>query len=597
MSVPNTPLGSSSRTRHIGQIFFQRVRELGDRTFVKLQKGTGSVEISWRDFGAMVQNILLALYSLGLTPGDTVAIIGENSLERLCADLATLAGGFPNVVISPALSDSMFFRVLDHAKCCAAFIQSETDVDRLLGLKGQLPTLAHLFVMKENTATLPGALSFQELVESGRRVNAERLEDILESVQGNDLATIMYTSGSTGEPKGVMRTQDNLLSNITNGGEITVSKPDDLFVIVLSLNHLLGRFGFLKSAVTGRATAIIEATELDLDLKVIEALSGTAMALVPRVMERIWKAILDQDDHRKRWEMLEALDQQKARGALGESDSKKFDELRNILKEATRKTLGGRIKYISYSGAAMPPRIMRFFELIGIPLLGSYGSTECGGVTLCGIGENRPGNLGKPFPNVEVSIASDSEILVRGPTVSPGYFLNPEATREVLDTDGWFHTGDLGALDADGSLRIIGRKKDVFYCADGSNIYPAFIELQLENEPFVRQAVLLGDRRPFIAALIVPDRQRIGEHLELASSILTDSEVRTALWTRIEIINERLEHYEQIRKFVVMRDDFPAAARSINIFQKVKIDRKAVAERYQAEIDEIYSSLAQEDKS
>jgi long-chain acyl-CoA synthetase len=592
MSVPNAQLGPSSRTRHIGQIFFQRVRELGDRTFVKLQKGTGSVEISWRDFGAMVQNILLALYSLGLTPGDAVAIIGENSLERLCADLATLAGGFPNVVISPALSDSMFFRVLDHSKCCAAFIQSETDVDRLLSLKGQLPALAHLFVMKENAATLPDTLSFHELIESGRRVNAERLDEILETVQGNDLATIMYTSGSTGEPKGVMRTQDNLLSNITNGGEIAVSKPDDLFVIVLSLNHLLGRFGFLKSAVTGRTTAIIEATELDLDLKVVESLSGTAMALVPRVMERIWKGILDQDDHRKRWEMLEALDQQKTRGALGESDSKKFDELRNVLKEATHKTLGGRIKYISYSGAAMPPRIMRFFELIGIPLLGSYGSTECGGVTLCGIGENRPGNLGKPFPNVEVRIAGDSEILVRGPTVSPGYFLNPEATREVLDADGWFHTGDLGALDADGSLRIIGRKKDVFYCADGSNIYPAFIELQLENEPFVRQAVLLGDRRPFIAALIVPDRQRIGEYLGLASSVLTDRDVRSALWTRIEIVNERLEHYEQIRKFVVMRDDFPAAVRSINIFQKVKVDRKAVAERYQAEIDEIYSSSA-----
>lgn len=596
MSASNGQISNSSQGRHIGQIFFQRVKELGDRTFIKLQRGRGSAQISWRDFGVMVQNILLGLYGLGLAPGDTVAIIGENCLERVGADLATLAGGFPNVVISPALSDGMFLRVLDHSKCRAAFIQNETGVGRLLNLKGQLPALAHIFVMEETGATLPDTVAFDELVKEGRRVDPARLEDVLESVHANDLATIMYTSGSTGEPKGVMRTQDNLLSNITNGGEISVSRPDDLFVIVLSLNHLLGRFGFLKSAVTGRTTAIVEATELDLDLKIVESLGGTAMALVPRVMERIWKGILDQDGHRERWEMLEALDQQKTKDGFGDSDSKKFEELRALLKEAARKSLGGRIKYISYSGAAMPPRIMRFFELVGVPLIGSYGSTECGGVTLCGIGENRPGNLGKPFPNVEVRIADDAEILVRGPTVSPGYFHNPEATREVIDADGWFYTGDLGALDPDGSLRIIGRKKDVFYCVDGSNIFPAFIELQLENEPFVRQAVLLGDRRPFIAALIVPDLQRIGEYLGLASSVLGDSDVRSALWTRIEIVNERLEHYEQIRKFVVMSDDFPAAVRSINVFQKVKVDRKAVAERYQAEIAEIYSSVAMENE-
>ncbi|HEY7221685.1 MAG TPA: AMP-binding protein [Candidatus Binatia bacterium] len=583
----------ASHGRHIGQIFFRRVKELGDRTFIKFQRDAGLEEVSWRDFGALVQNVLLALYALGLTPGETVAIVGENSVERLCADLATLAGGFPNVVISPALSDGMFVKVLDHAQCRAAFIQDGSDAGRLLNLKGQLPALAHLFVMERTGPALPSTLYFDDLVATGRRVNAERLENILESVHAQDLATIMYTSGSTGEPKGVMRTQDNLLSNITNGGEIIVSKPDDLFVIVLSLNHLLGRFGFLKSAVAGRTTAIVAATELNVDLSMVESLAGTAMAVVPRVMERLWKGILDQKDHRKQWEMLEALDQIKAKDGLNAVDGETFDELRNKLRDAARQTLGGRIKYITYSGAAMPPRIMRFFELIGIPLLGSYGSTECGGVTLPGIGENRPGNLGKPFPNVELRIAGDGEVLVRGPTVSPGYFHNPEATREAFDPEGWFHTGDLGALDPDGSLRIIGRKKDVFYCAEGSNIYPAFIELQLENEPFIRQAVLLGDHRPFIAALIVADRQRIAEFLGRAEAALTDIEVRAALSTRIARVNERLEHYEQIRKFAILRNDFSVEVRNINIFQKVKVDRSAVATRYQTEIDEIYASAVE----
>ncbi|TMA68481.1 MAG: long-chain fatty acid--CoA ligase [Deltaproteobacteria bacterium] len=282
-------------------------------------------------------------------------------------------------------------------------------------------------------------------------------------------------------------------------------------------------------------------------------------------MERIWKGILDQEDHQKRWEMLEALDQKIARDGLNDSDSKTFEELKGTLKDATRKALGGRIQYVTYSGAAMPPRIMRFFELIDIPLLGSYGSTECGGVTLCGIGENRPGNLGKPFPNVEVRIADDAEILVCGPTVSPGYFHNPAATR--------------------------GRKKDVFYCAEGSNIYPAFIELQLENEPFIRQAVLLVDHRPFIAALVVPDRRRIAEFLGCADGAVTDIEVHAAVATQIARVNERLEHYERIREFAIVRDDFSAEVRSVNVFQKVKVDRKAVALRYQTVIDEIYSSV------
>jgi long-chain acyl-CoA synthetase len=363
---------------------------------------------------------------------------------------------------------------------------------------------------------------------------------------------------------------------------------------VLSLNHLFGRFGFLKSVVTGRTTAIVEATELEIDLNVVESFSATVISVVPRVMERMWNAMLEKSGSRKLWEQLEALDHRRAQQrALAEDERRQFDELRGALKAVARKALGGRIKYICYGAAAMPPRIMRFFELVGIPLIGSYGSTECGGVTLCGIDDNRPGNLGRPFPNVEVRIADDSEILVRGPTVTPGYFKNPEATREVLDPEGWFHTGDLGALDPDGALRMIGRKKDIFNCSDGSNIYPGYIELLLENDPLVRQAVLLGDRRPFIAALLVPDRKKIGETFKREDSELTDEEVKTVLEARVAEINGRLEHYERVREFIVLKEDFPPQVRSLNVFQKVKVDRRAVEERYRKEIAELYA-LVQE---
>lgn len=593
MTERQTPSHNSSAGRHVGEIFFRRVEELDSRTFLKFPRHGGFEEISWRDFGVLVQHVLMGLYSLGLPARQPVAIIGENSLEWLGADLATLAGGFPNVVVSPGVSDGMALKILGHSACCAAFVQDGAGVGRLLNLRGQLPSLARIIVMEKCADAWPDTLDFDQLLERGRHGDIGRIEEILQSVHPGDLATIMYTSGSTGEPKGVMRTQENLLANITNGEAVVLSRPEELAVIVLSLNHLYGRFGFLKSVVTGRTTAIIEATELKLDLDEVASLGGTAISVVPRVMERMWNAILDHGDNRLLWHQLEQLDR-KAESGFEPNERLQFDKLRATLNKEVRRTLGGRIKYVSYGGAAMPPRIMRFFELIGIPLIGSYGLTECGGVTLCGIGENRPGSLGKPFRNVEVRVARDSEILVRGPTVTPGYFKNPEATREALDEDGWFHTGDLGVLHDDGSLRVIGRKKDVFYCADGSNIYPGFIELQLENESFIRQAVLLGDHRPFIAALIVPDRQRIAAALARDEWSLSKDDINSALWSQIDRINAHLEHYEQVQRIAVLQEDFPPAVRSVNVFQKIKVDRQAAAARYASEIEMIYASAARE---
>jgi len=578
-----------SNDRHLGALFFRRVAELGDKMFVKLQRGMRFEEISWRELGAKVRDAILGLYALGLSKGDKVGILADNSLEWLCADLSTLAGGFPNVVVSPTVSDTMLIKTLGHSRCRAVFAGNEILAGRLLNLKGQLSALQHIIILDGDGANLPYSLTLEGLLALGARQRSERLEEILESIHPDDLASIMYTSGSTGAPKGVMRTQNNLLSNISNGSEIVLSKPDELTVIVLSLNHLFGRFGFLKSAVTGRATAVVEATEQSLDMKVIKALSATAISIVPRVMEKVWNTILDEGTTRAQWEQLEKLDTIKEQnGGLSGDEAVQHEQLRTILKEKAKQALGGRIKYITYGGAAMPPRIMHFFRLLGIPLLGTYGSTECGGITLSGLGDTKPGSLGKPFPNVELRIGDDGEILVRGPTVMPGYFENPEATREAIDEEGWYYSGDLGKIDADGCLYIVGRKKDVFYCPDGSNIYPGYIELLLENDVFVHQAILLGDKRPFMAALIVPDRKRVAAELGKDEAALTDKEIESVIQPRVDEINGRVEDIEKIRKFALMREEFPPAVRSLNLIHKLKIERSMVEKLYEKEIKNIY---------
>ena len=559
-----------------------------------MQRGEQIDEVSWREFGAKVRAAIFALYGLGLNKGDRVAIIGENCLQWLCADLATLAGGFPNVVVSPGLSDTMLLRILGHSSCRAAFVQNETTAGRLLNLKGQLPALDLLIVFDGSARGLPGAISFGEFLARGGRDDDLRLRAILESLHPDDLATIIYTSGSTGEPKGVMRTLNNLLENISNGGPIPSSGPDELTVIVLNLNHLFGRFGFLKSVATGRGTAVIEGTEKAVDMRTIEALAPTALALVPRVIENLLEKIFDANGCAERNDRLAELDRRRSLGMeLNAAEADEFEGLRAELGAIIRKALGGRINYIAYGGAAMPPRILRFFELIRMPLLGSYGITECGGVTLSGIGDAKPGNLGQPFANVELRIAADGEVLVRGPTVTPGYFNNPEATREAIDDQGWFHTGDFGMIDDAGCLFIVGRKKDIFNCSEGSNIYPAHIELLLENDRFIRQAILVGDHRPFIAALIVPERRQIAAELKIAESSLNDDEIEALIRSRIEEINGPLEKYERVQKIVIMPSDFPTEVRNVTVFQKIKIDRRAVDERYGRIINAIYSAQSQ----
>jgi long-chain acyl-CoA synthetase len=581
--------GSSTQNPHssLGKVFFHRADELRERTFIRVQRKGNFDEVSWTTFAAEVRDLLLGLDASGFAQGHVTAIIAENRIEWLCADLATLAGGFPNVTLSPALSDHLLIRLLRHAGVRAAFVEDELAAQRLLCHRNELSDLKAIFLMTAGQRSLdPAVQPMDALLARGRNQPHGRLDELLNRVAPDDVATIMYTSGSTGEPKGVIRTQENMLANIASGGEIVSSPPGEMAVLMLSLNHLFGRFGFHKSVATGRTTAVVEATEKESDIETIRALAPTTMSLVPRVIEMIFERLLQYDDNQLHWNEIEAA--WEACGTVDFLNSPEIKTRRDALSESARALLGGRLKYVSYGGAPVPPHVTRFFHVIRIPLIGSYGSTECGGVTVSGLDENDPTNLGKPFANVEIRLAEDGELLVRGPSVSPGYFKNPEATREAFEPDGWFHTGDLGEISANGSLRLVGRKKDVFNCADGTNIYPQQIEVLLEADPFIRQAILIGDRKPFITALLVPETQRIASELGATAGTVSHANTVEFLRKRIDGLNTGLEDFEKIRNITLVARGFPPSVRTITVFQKVKVDRKAVEREYAAEIEKLY---------
>jgi len=323
-------------SRPIGVVFFRRVEQLGERVFIKLQRRDGCTEISWKDFGALVAKTIRGLYSLGLSKGDVVGIVAENCLEWLCADLATLAAGYANVVVSPRLSDARLIKILGHSQARHAFVENKSIALRLGRLRPQLPMLEHIIVMGDSGERCAGVLSFAQLLRLGGENSSLPVHELLEPVREDDLATVIYTSGSTGEPKGVMRTHRNIIANITSGGAITLSKPEEVVALVLNLNHLLGRYGFHKSVVTGRTTALVETTELQLDLETVQGLAPTSMSLVPRVLDKICATIFAMSDLVKAWAELETLDQEKSmRGALDEPAKTRYDSLRRTLSETS----------------------------------------------------------------------------------------------------------------------------------------------------------------------------------------------------------------------------------------------------------------------
>jgi long-chain acyl-CoA synthetase len=565
----------------------------------------GWVHISAATFVERVQHIALGLAALGIRPGDRIALLSENRPEWSIVDLAILSLGAINVPIYTTQALDQIEFILADSGSKAIFISN-----RKL-FRHARPALANrmlehlLFFDLDVAEDLDRAISLEALENRGREHAQERpgaFEAYLNSVRPDDLATIIYTSGTTGEPKGVMLTHNNFMSNVLSIARGLPIFSTDVALSVLPLSHIFERTGFYVFCYCG--VSVYYSASFDQVGENLREVAPTVMTAVPRLFEKVYHRIVKKGMTQKGWKrgvFTRSLEVGQRYGEL--KDKRRWVPTRLRLQQRLasrlvfskwREGVGGRLRYFVSGGAPLSPALSYSYLAAGIPILQGYGATET-----CIVSANRPGNnhvgsVGIPFDGIEIRIAQDGEILVRGPNVMRGYYGQPEATAAVMK-DGWFATGDVGHLDKEGRLYITDRKKDLFKLSNGKYVAPQMIESFLKQSEFVSQVVVVGAGRKQPVALIVPDWENLiaalavsGETFSKDRAELSHNPAAIKLVQRDVIdLTSELDDYQRIRRIALLPAEFSIDGGELTPTLKVK--RRVIDDRFGDLIEELYS--------
>ena len=562
--------------------------------------------ISAADFGFTVRALSLGLNGLGVQPGDRVAILAENRPEWAMADYAILCAGAWSVPIYPTLPAGQITPLLNDCGAKAIFVSSLEQLGKILTIKAQCPTLDHVILVEGNPPGEPGYTTFHGVVDRGRStlemspaVFAQRAG----RVRPEDVATIIYTSGTTGEPKGAMLTHGNLTSNAVTGCEVIPFTADAVALSFLPLSHVFERM--LDYAYLYKTASIAYAESIDRLAANFTEVNPHCFGAVPRVYEKVHARIMAKAEAgspiKKKifaWalavgkERVPYVTEGRPMPAALARKAKIADAL--VFKKI-QAALGANFRFAVSGGAPLSKDLAEFFVGAGVAIYEGYGLTETSPViTVNGPGRWRLGTVGKPLRGIEVRIAPDGEILTRGPHVMKGYFNKPQATAETIDAEGWFHTGDIGNL-TDGFLAITDRKKDVIVLAGGKKAAPQPIENELKKSPYVGLPIVVGDRQKFLAALIVPNFDRLREWVAAngATDVRWDAidahpGIRALFQREIDAYNAEKAHHEQIRAFAILPSDLTIEDGSITPTLKVK--RRILENRYASLIEGMYEA-------
>ncbi len=556
-------------------------------------------------FVERVKDVALGLSALGIRPGDRVALLSENRPEWSIADLAILSLGAINVPIYTTQALEQVDYILSDSGARAIFISTR----RLY--KHAQPVLANrrlerlIFFEPEVAEDIEHGISLEELEQKGSELAQQRpgaFDAYLQSVRPDDLATIIYTSGTTGEPKGVMLTHNNFMSNVQSIAKGLPIVATDTALSVLPLSHIFERDGFYVFCYCG--VSVYYSASFDQVGENLREVAPTVMTAVPRLFEKVYHRIIKKgmsEKGVKKSIFMSSLEVGQKYGELKDKRKwilpalavkQKFAD--KLVFSKRRAGVGGRLRYFVSGGAPLSPALSYSYLAAGIPILQGYGATET-----CIVSANRPGNnhvgsVGIPFDGIEIKIAEDGEILVRGPNVMRGYYGQPEATAEVLK-DGWFYSGDVGYIAKNGHLYITDRKKDLFKLSNGKYVAPQLIESLLKESEFVSQVVVVGTGRKQPVALIVPDWESLNEALAAAGEKAPKDHVELSKFPpAIKIVQQdiskltsQLVDYERIRKVALLPKEFTIDGGELTPTLKVK--RKVIDDRYGELIEDLYS--------
>ena len=550
-----------------------------------------------------VAGLSMALVELGVKPGDRVALFAANRPEWHTADFAINGSGGVTVPIYFNESPDRMTFILKHCGARVIVVAGAEQLKRLLSCRAQLPELEHVIVADVGDDVPTECLRYETLIASasGAEIAAYRMRAA--QVLPGQLCSIIYTSGTTGEPKGVMLTHNNMSSNVTDSCATFDFEPaSDIALSFLPLAHVYGRMLDYIYLFNGVSVAYVES--VDLVPQALLEIHPTVIAAVPRFFEKIYAKLMEQGSKatgikRKLFDWAVDVARRAApwrTGAKGVSPFLKAQwALANrLVYKKIRAGTGGNLRMVFSGGAPLSKELAEFFWSVGIPIYQGYGLTETSPILTSNYPQNRSGSSGRPIPNVLIRIAADGEVLAKGPCVMQGYYKSPDATREVIDEEGWFHTGDIGYLDADNYFFITDRKKDLIKTAGGKFVAPQPIENALKTSPYILNAMIVGDQRRFVVALIVPNATtvsakaqeqglRFASHGEMASH----PAVRALIEGEVKRLTAHLAQWETVKRFALLPEDFTFDNGSLTFTLKLK--RRVVEQNYREIIDKLYA--------
>ena len=593
--------------KNLGDMFFKDKNP--EKVAYKYKKEDEWISVTFDQAQERVEQIAAALLSLGVQNGDKVAIMSSNKVEWAYTDYAVVSIGAVLVPIYPTLMTKQALYILNDSESKIVIVSDAEQAEKIYSIKDKLNYTKDFYLIDSNEIDKSGQWKrFDTLYDHGKSIlqNQNNLvKDVIESVKLESMATIIYTSGTTGEPKGAMLTHKNFLSNIESATKIFPFNPDDVLLSFLPLSHIFERMaGHYMSCYHSLQVAYAENME-QVPQNLLE-IKPTLFISVPRLYEKIYAKVIQNIEggsfiKRKifYWSIKtgkkyirKIMNHEKIPSMLKFKRNLAF---KLVFKKLADK-LGGKIRFMISGGAPLSAEIAEFFGAAGLYILEAYGLTE----TSPAISANQPekfryGTVGPVLPNVEVKIAEDGEILSRGDHIMLGYYNKNAATKEVIDEDKWFHTGDIGLIDEDGFLLITDRKKNILVTSGGKNIAPQPIENSLITSKYIEQALVIGDRRKYCTAVIVVAEETVLKWGKENNVDLTDikninenQHIKVLVHSEIDRLTTNLARYETIKDFYLTADLF--SIENDMLTPTLKVKRKIVEEKYKDEIDRLYSN-------